>query len=85
MVVPARKRCLLEQQSLCKSAVCSVEKCLPSAGMQTWLPWGGLVSCAIQEGSLLSALPATQKSRGLLPSTQELLSCAPLWNRWHFG
>lgn len=59
MVVPARARCLLEQQSLCKSAVCSVEKCLPSAGRQTWLPWGGLVSCAIREGSLLSFHPAS--------------------------
>lgn len=76
--VLARERCLLEQQSLCKSAVCSVKKCLPLAGVQTWLPQGGLVRCARKEGSLLSTLSAAQKSRGFLPRTQEPLSCAPL-------
>lgn len=40
MLMPARERCLLGQQSLCKSAVCFGERCLPLAGMHTWPPLG---------------------------------------------
>lgn len=80
MVVPARARCLLEQQSLCKSAVCSVEKCLPSAGRQADLAPLGRAGLVCNTGGKPAFFPPC-----LLPSTQELLSCASLWNRWHFG